>query len=134
MSDEKISRRLHCRECSKLLASKDLVSLNLEIKCPRCSALTSFSGDSRRQLILTDKNGVILTVNSKTEQVTGYSAEEVIGKKPSVWGRQMPAEFYRNMWHKILQKNAAVFRLVNKTKSGVMYPVIVENHAFAGQS
>ena len=42
------------------------------------------------QIILTDSEGTIIYVNKGAESFTGYSREEVIGKKASLWGGQMP--------------------------------------------
>ncbi len=68
---------------------------------------------------ITDSNGVIEYVNHKFEKVTGYSREEVIGRKPSILksGRVAP-EVYEDLWRTILSGKEWHGELENKTKDG----------------
>src|SRR3989344_2905379 len=48
-------------------------------------------------VIITDPNGTILSPNASIERVTGFSPQEVIGKKAGtkeLWGGNMPQDFY----------------------------------------
>ncbi len=71
---------------------------------------------------ITAVDGTIEYVNPAFEWLTGYTMEEVVGKKPSLLksGVQAPA-FYKNLWETVLAGN--VFRgiLVNKKKNGELY-------------
>jgi len=73
-------------------------------------------------IVVTDKRGVILYVNSATEEITGYSRDELIGKNPSVWGGGMDKEFYKDMW-RIISVEKKTFEGVvnNKKKNGTKY-------------
>lgn len=74
------------------------------------------------QIILTDRDGVIIYVNKGTENFTGYSREEIIGQKSSLWGEQMPKEFYEEMWKTIREdKKPFTAEVVNRRKSGELY-------------
>lgn len=75
-------------------------------------------------IILTDPEGVIIYVNKAAEKLTGYSFDEMVGNKPSLWGKQMPMEFYRNMWN-VIKKDKKTFagEMTNKRKTGQLYEV-----------
>lgn len=74
------------------------------------------------QVIVTDPNGIVLYTNDALERVTGFTAEEVIGKTPALWGGQMPKEFYEDMWRAIkMEKKNIKVNLVNRKKDGTHY-------------
>lgn len=72
---------------------------------------------------ITDPDGYILYVNPTAERITGYSEKEILGKRPSLWGKQMGADFYKKMW-KTIKENKKPFHaeIINKRKSGELYP------------
>ncbi len=73
-------------------------------------------------IIITDPNGVILFANKAVSSTTGYSPKEIIGQRPSLWGKQMSPEFYKDMWRKIRDKKEVyVGELTNKRKNGELY-------------
>ncbi|MCL5733946.1 MAG: PAS domain S-box protein [Patescibacteria group bacterium] len=86
-------------------------------------------------VIITDQDGYIIYVNKAAETFSGYLKEEIIGKRPSLWGNQMPKEFYQEMWETIKDKKQPFgAELTNKRKDGESYevelhisPVIDEN-------
>ncbi|RJR15832.1 PAS domain S-box protein [Candidatus Microgenomates bacterium] len=53
------------------------------------------------QIIITDTEGVIVYANQGVKRLTGFDPKEVIGQKPSIWGRNMDADFYQSMWKRI---------------------------------
>ncbi|OGD84176.1 hypothetical protein A2572_03430 [Candidatus Collierbacteria bacterium RIFOXYD1_FULL_40_9] len=73
-------------------------------------------------VIITDPEGLIVYANVSVTRLTGYSREEILGKTPRIWGRQMPAEFYEKFWDTIKNKRQ-VFRgeVTNKRKDGSLY-------------
>jgi PAS domain S-box-containing protein len=116
-------QKLRCTKCKKLLAIEDNLAHNLEIKCHRCRHITSFESTSHQQLILTDPDGHILSINKGVEELTGYTLKEVIGKKPSIWGKQMPISFYTEMWRDLGQKKVVTAQLTNRHKNGKLFDV-----------
>lgn len=74
-------------------------------------------------VVITDVNGIILYGNKGAEHRTGFSAEEMIGKKPGdLWGGQMDKSFYENMWKIIKEdKTAFVGEVENRRKDGTTY-------------
>lgn len=78
-------------------------------------------------VVITDKEGVILYANRAAEETTGYTRKEIIGSKPSLWGKQMPPEFYREMWHTIKEQKKSFYgEITNRRKDGRLY--IAEAH------
>lgn len=73
-------------------------------------------------VIITDPDGIILYVNKAAEKLTGYSQGEMIGNRPSLWGNQMPKEFYEKMWKTIkVDKKDFEGQITNKRKNGEEY-------------
>lgn len=73
-------------------------------------------------VMITDSNGTIEFVNNSFERVSGFTANEVLGKTPSMMksGVHEP-RFYRNMWRII--NNGIAFRevMINRRKNGELY-------------
>lgn len=73
-------------------------------------------------IIITDPDANIIYANRATEYNTGYSREELIGKRPNVWGNNMPKSFYEDMWRRIkIDKKPFVGEVKNKKKDGTEY-------------
>jgi two-component system sensor histidine kinase/response regulator len=73
-------------------------------------------------IILTDKMGRILWVNPAFTTLTGYSAEEAIGRNPRLLksGRQGRG-FYRELWNTIRSGHVWHGELINRRKDGSLY-------------
>jgi diguanylate cyclase (GGDEF)-like protein/PAS domain S-box-containing protein len=78
--------------------------------------------DSQNGMMITDPKGVILRVNSAFVRLTGYSAEEAIGQRPSILssGRQ-DADFYQRMWSLLKEKGFWYGEIWNKRKNGRVF-------------
>jgi PAS domain S-box-containing protein len=65
---------------------------------------------------------LITKINPAFTRITGYTAEEVIGRSPSILssGQQDPA-YYRAMWESVLQKTFWSGEIWNRRKSGELY-------------
>jgi len=73
-------------------------------------------------IIITDVDGRILHANKAAEAITGYSHTEMIGSRPSLWGKQMSEEFYRNMWATIKDQRKVFYgEMTNQRKNGALY-------------
>lgn len=74
-------------------------------------------------IVITDENNEILTVNEAFTRITGYSAEEVVGKNPKILnsGRH-EKQFFLNMWEALRERGWWQGEILNKNKAGEIYP------------
>jgi two-component system sporulation sensor kinase A len=73
-------------------------------------------------IIMTDLGANIFYVNPSFAALTGYSAEEAIGRTPSLWkSGETSANIYKGMWASVLAGHAWSGEIVNKKKNGEKY-------------
>ncbi|MCS4309082.1 diguanylate cyclase (GGDEF)-like protein/PAS domain S-box-containing protein [Rheinheimera pacifica] len=74
-------------------------------------------------IMITDKDGIIQSVNPSFCHITGYSMQDVVGNSPRLLssGRHQP-DFYRSMWQVLLQQGRWQGEIWNKRKNGEQYP------------
>lgn len=73
-------------------------------------------------IIITDVRGTIKYVNPRFCEITGYRANEVLGKTPRLLNSgRMPPKFYRDLWHTISGGRRWRGRVLNKRKDGSGY-------------
>ncbi len=78
--------------------------------------------NANEHVVITDADGVVLYANAAAALTTGYPVKEMIGSKPSLWGKQMPPAFYKDLWQTILvEKKNAVGEITNRRKNGERY-------------
>ena len=76
----------------------------------------------QESVLYTDKHGVILSVNPAFQIVTGYTEEEVIGKRPNILqSGYHKKDFYDAMWKEIRQKGRWSGEIWNKRKNGEVF-------------
>lgn len=77
---------------------------------------------SREGIITTDANNKILTVNKAFTEITGYKAEEVVGKNPRILASGTTNKaFYKNMWQQIIDKGYWQGEVLNRRKDGEFF-------------
>lgn len=73
-------------------------------------------------IFITDRNGVIEFVNPAFERLTGYSKEEVVGRKGNILrSGQLAEEFYATLWKTILAGRPFRGEFVNRRKDGTLF-------------
>ena len=79
--------------------------------------------NTREGVVITDQTPKIVSVNTAYTTITGYSAEEAIGKNPNIVssGRQH-ALFYAELWAELKQTGRWQGELYNRRKNGEFYP------------
>lgn len=79
--------------------------------------------EAQEGMMVTDADNNILRVNKAFSNMTGYSADEVIGRNPRLLqsGRQNP-DFYVDMWASIVDTGAWEGEIWNRRKNGEIYP------------
>jgi PAS domain S-box-containing protein len=75
-------------------------------------------------ILITDRDGLIWSVNPAFTAMTGYTAEEAIGKNPRelVKSGRHDAKFYRNLWETVLAGQVWRGEIINRRKDGSTYP------------
>lgn len=84
-------------------------------------------------ILITDLDGEIIAVNPAFSQITGYSANEAIGKNPRILGSGIQdAAFYADLWDSLRDNGFWQGQLYNRKKSGEMYPEWLSINAVRG--
>jgi len=96
--------------------------------------IAAIAFETQEAITVTDSSGRILRVNGAFSRITGYSAEEVIGKTPAVLksGRH-DNSFYQEMWRSMTDKGHWHGEIWNRRKSGDIYPEWLSISAVRGQ-
>jgi diguanylate cyclase (GGDEF)-like protein/PAS domain S-box-containing protein len=82
--------------------------------------------ETQEAILITDPDGSILRVNHAFEEITGYSAEEVIGKNPRMFQSGKHDEgFFRSMWTDLLGTGKWAGEVWDKRKDGEVYPKLM---------
>ena len=73
-------------------------------------------------VIITDSDGYIEYSNPRFTEITGYSREEVLGKKPGIIksGHQ-DSQFYEELWNTIRSGERWQNEIINRKKDGTIY-------------
>ncbi|MEQ1622808.1 MAG: PAS domain S-box protein [Methylococcales bacterium] len=104
--------------------SARLASLAIERKQAEIElriAATAF--ESQEGMLVTDINHNILRVNSAFTAITGYTAEDVVGKNPRVLqSGQHDANFFVTMWENINTTGSWQGEIWNQRKNGEVFP------------
>ena len=81
---------------------------------------------SSEAIVVTDADNRIVSVNRAFERVTGYSADEVLGRDPSTFksGRH-DASFYQSMWQSLHDNDHWQGEIWDRRKDGSIYPKLV---------
>ena len=84
-------------------------------------AATAF--ESHEAMMVTDENSVIMRINKAFTEVTGYTAQDVVGQTPRLLqsGRH-DAAFYRTMWESIHRTDGWHGEVWDRRKTGEIYP------------
>ncbi len=90
---------------------------------------------SEEGFMMTDAQQRIIMVNPAFTRHTGYTPEEVIGKKPSFLASgQHSAEFYRSMWESLATFGHWHGEIYNRRKNGEIFPEWLSISAVKGKN
>ncbi len=79
--------------------------------------------DESTMVTIADKEGVLLYVNKLFCDISKYSKDELVGKKPHelLKSNHHSEEFYQNIWNTIMSGRAWKGDVVNKAKDGSLF-------------
>ena len=96
--------------CSSLSTSKVIVSQLAELL------------NESSIVCITDRNGIILSVNSRFCNLSGFSNDEIVGKSfKAINSFQHPPQFFEDLWATIKSGNKWKGVITNRTKSGEFF-------------
>ena len=97
--------------------------------------IAAIAFESQDGMIVTDAQRTILRVNHAFTQISGYAADEVIGKTPRMLqsGRH-DADFYAAMWATIQLEGVWHGEIWNRRKNGEIYPEQITITAVKGST
>ena len=73
-------------------------------------------------IMITDPEGIIVSVNPAFTRITGYSADEVLGKTPRLLNSGTQSkEFYETFWRDLKEQGSWQGELRNRRKNGETY-------------
>ncbi|MDQ6972833.1 MAG: transporter substrate-binding domain-containing protein, partial [Mariprofundaceae bacterium] len=92
----------------------------------RLDMLSQAVTQSGGSVMITDRHGDIEYVNEAFTKITGYVADEVIGRTPRILksGRQ-DAAFYQELWQTIADGHIWHGKVIDKRKDGVLFPAML---------
>jgi diguanylate cyclase (GGDEF)-like protein/PAS domain S-box-containing protein len=125
---EKVKRaeELGIAKKEKIKRADELIIANEEkelllLKLKRAASVFSHTQEG---IIIVDASGIIIEVNDSFSRISGYSADEVLGKNPRILrsGRH-PPKFYTEMWDTLLAKGTWSGEIWNLNKDGEIHPI-----------
>ncbi len=79
--------------------------------------------NAQEGIVVTDAAGIITMVNHAFTEITGYTPEEALGRRPSILkSKHHGREFYESMWRSLAEKGHWQGEIWNRRKSGEVYP------------
>lgn len=106
--------------CASVLMLQDVSAAHHDEERARLAAVAF---ETRQPILITDAAGTILRANRAYLDLTGYSAEELLGQNPRLFGSdRQDAEFYQRMWQALTAEGYWEGELVNRRRDGELYP------------
>ncbi|OGS93018.1 MAG: hypothetical protein A2061_04305 [Gallionellales bacterium GWA2_59_43] len=79
--------------------------------------------ETQDAIVITDADANIIRVNRSFEQITGYSAAEVLGHNPRMMSSgHHDKHFYSEMWRRLKNEGVWAGEIWDKRKNGQIYP------------
>lgn len=97
-------------------------------------------GCAGESIVITDKGGVVQYVNPSFTILTGFAADEVIGRKPNLWrSTRHTDEFYADLWRSITSGKVWKGEVTNRKRDHSLYealltiaPILDDHHEIQG--
>lgn len=106
--------------CGGVAVLRDVTSKRSELE--RVRLLSAVFEQTADTVVITDHTGTIEYVNPATEQITGFSVSELLGRTPRVFrSGAHPRAFFDEMWTTLAAGRAFRGTLINRKKNGEEY-------------
>jgi nitrogen fixation negative regulator NifL len=106
------------------------MSVVTRAKPPSVQQKTDLPAEAYRQAVdqadlaisITDPHANILFANAAFARVTGYTADEIVGRNESILSNQTsPEELYAGLWNELAAQRPWSGKLLNRKKDGALY-------------
>ncbi|MFU8787628.1 MAG: EAL domain-containing protein [Methylobacter sp.] len=95
----------------------------LRLKAEHELRIAAAAFESQEGILVTDANAIILRINKSFTELSGYSADEIVGKPTNILkSGQQDSAFYTAMWDSINRDRYWQGEIWNKRKDGLIYP------------
>ena len=85
--------------------------------------ISAIAFETHEAIVITDNTPKILQVNKAFEDISGYTAGEVIGRNPNILRAEIkPKAFYEEMWATIFREGKWSGELRDRRKNGEIFP------------
>src|SRR5574340_200630 len=85
--------------------------------------ISAIAFETHEAIVITDCHPRVLRVNQAFKDITGYAAEEVIGRNPNMLrGEKKPKAVYEGMWATIFREGRGSGEMLDRRKNGELYP------------
>jgi len=85
--------------------------------------ISAIAFETNEAIVITDCHPKILRVNQAFQDITGYTAAEVIGRNPSMLrAEKKPKAFYEEIWETIFREGTWSGEMLDKRKNGEVFP------------
>ncbi len=106
----------------KLEQRVEVQSADLRTSRQKVLLLSQAVEQSPASVVICSENGEIEYVNAQFEKISGYSADEIIGKKPNILkSHKTPHELYEEMWKELKEGREWRGELCNRKKNGELF-------------
>lgn len=114
---------------NNLKSSSDTLELPASI-----NLFTQMFQNSKHAILICDKDNNIISINPVFSDITGYSAESVIGKNPKILASgKHNSDFYHEMWESLNETGQWCGEIYNKRANGDIYPEMLSIYSVKGE-
>jgi len=118
-NQEEIDDIVHAARLASIVISR---SRNME----RLSMLSLAVDQAGEAIMITNRQGILEYVNPAFSKLTGFTADEAIGKSPSILNSgQQDKSYYEKMWQTILGGSSWQGKIIERRKEGDLYPAML---------
>jgi len=111
----------------------DTLEINRQAQTSLRIAATAF--ESQEGMVVTDADTVILKVNHAFTDITGYTADEVVGQKMNILkSDRHDRSFYAALWESVNGRGVWRGEIWNKRENGSLYPAWLTITAVKGET
>jgi diguanylate cyclase (GGDEF)-like protein/PAS domain S-box-containing protein len=122
-ADDYLTKPFHARELVARIEGAIRLAKERERGYESLRQAATVFANTNEAIIVSDSDGDIVTVNAAFTRITGFAAEEVVGRNPRLQqsGRHDEA-FYKAMWGALASAGQWQGEIWNRRKSGEIYP------------